>query len=142
MATKSAGSKKYHTKAGNPTATPPSRRWSSKVTTDSTHPGPGLFKQSAKKIAEGLEKKSVSPDGPGQAMRMLTFYENRAGHNLSAERKHALDHAKQLVHEKVEGEHKAKRSTRPGSSASKQTSSTKRTTSRSTHSRKGKHVAS
>ena len=47
-------------------------------------------------------KKNVSPDGPGQAMRMLNFYENRGGKNLSGERKQTLERAKKLVHEKVE----------------------------------------
>jgi hypothetical protein len=45
----------------------PSKRWSAKVTTDSTKPGPGLFKKSGKAIASGLAKKSVSPKGPGRA---------------------------------------------------------------------------
>ncbi|WP_263370844.1 DUF3175 domain-containing protein [Granulicella cerasi] len=77
--------------------TPPSKRWSAKVTTDSTKPGPGLFKKSAKAISEGLAKKSVSPKGPGQAMQMLSFYENRAGKNLPAERKQTLERAKKLL---------------------------------------------
>ena len=83
-------------------STPPSRRWSAKVTTDSTKPGPGLFKKSAKAIADGLAEKKVSPEGPGQAMRMLNFYENRGGKNLSAERKQTLERAKKLLHTKVE----------------------------------------
>jgi tRNA(adenine34) deaminase len=100
-ATRSA-KKTYSTKSGKRSTTPPSRRWSAKVKTDSTKPGPGLFKKSAKQIAEGLEKKSVSPEGPGQGMRMLSFYENRAGKNLSAERKHTLERAKDILHEKEE----------------------------------------
>jgi hypothetical protein len=78
------------------------------VTTDSTKPGPGLFKKSAKKIADSLASKSVSPEGPGQGMRMLTFYENRGGKNLSAERKRTLESAKKLLHEKVEASHNNK----------------------------------
>ncbi len=35
-------------------------------------------------------------------MQMLNFYENRAGKNLSAERKHTLERAKELLHDKVE----------------------------------------
>jgi hypothetical protein len=97
MATKKAAKK-----AAKKSTTPPSKRWSAKVKTDSTKPGPGLFKKSAKKIAEGLASKKVSPEGPGQAMRMLNFYENRGGKNLSGERKKTLDHAKELLHEKVE----------------------------------------
>jgi Protein of unknown function (DUF3175) len=96
----SSAKKTYPTKSGKRSTTPPSRRWSAKVKTDSTKPGAGLFKKSAKEIAEGLEKKSVSPEGPGQAMRMLSFYENRGGKNLSAERKHTLEHAKDILREK------------------------------------------
>lgn len=99
---KSSSSKTHSTKSGKRSTTPPSKRWSAKVKTDSTKPAPGLFKKSAKDIAEGMTKKSVSPEGPGQAMRMLNFYENRAGKNLTSERKHAIDKAKKIVHEKVE----------------------------------------
>jgi hypothetical protein len=97
--------------AAKKSTTPPSKRWSAKVTTDSTKPGPGLFKQSAKKIAEGLAKKSVSPKGPGQAMQMLSFYENRGGKNLSSERKNTLEHAKDLLREK-EGKTATKKATK------------------------------
>jgi hypothetical protein len=92
--------KNYATKSGKRSTTPPSKRWSSKVKTDSTKPGPGLFKKSAKAIAEGLDKKSVSPEGTGQAMRMLSFYENRAGKNLPTERKRTLEHAKDILRKK------------------------------------------
>jgi tRNA(adenine34) deaminase len=114
MATKKAAKKTYPTKSGKRSTTPPSKRWSSKVTTDSTHPGPGLFKKSAKAIAEGLEKKSVSPKGPGQAMQMLSFYENRGGKNLSSERKQTLEKAKDLIREK-EGKAPAKKSAKKSS---------------------------
>jgi hypothetical protein len=101
MATKKSPAKKtYPTKSGKRSTTPPSKRWSTKVKTDSTKPGPGLFKKSAKAIASGLTKKSVAPKGPGQAMQMLSFYENRGGKNLSAERKRTLEHAKDLLREK------------------------------------------
>ena len=109
MATKKAANKKSSAshskkksakKSGKRSTTPPSKRWSSKVKTDSTKPGPGLFKKSAKAIAEGLDKKSVSPEGTGQAMRMLSFYENRRGKNLSAERKHTLENAKDILRKK------------------------------------------
>ena len=119
-AKKSSAKKTYATKSGKRSTTPPSKRWSAKVTTDSTKPGPGLFKKSAKAIAEGLAKKSVSPRGPGQAMQMLSFYENRGGKNLPAERKRALENAKEILREK-EGSAKkgsAKKSA-SGKSASK-----------------------
>lgn len=92
--------KKSAKKSAKKSPTPPSRRWSAKVTTDSTKPSPGLFNKSGKAIAEGLAKKSVSPKGPGQAMQMLSFYENRGGKNLSEERKQALETAKAILRKK------------------------------------------
>ena len=109
MATKKSAKKTYPTKSGKKSTTPPSKRWSANVTTDSTKPGPGLFKKSAKAIAAGLAKKSVSPKGPGQAMQMLSFYENRGGKNLAPERKKALENAKEILREK-EGKGSAKKS--------------------------------
>ena len=97
---KSSAKKTYPTKSGKRSTTPPSKRWSAKVKTDSTKPGPGLFKKSAKQIAAGLAKKSVSPKGPGQAMQMLSFYENRGGKNLSADRRQALEGAKNILRKK------------------------------------------
>ena len=107
---KSAAKKTYPTTSGKRSTTPPSKRWSAKVTTNSPKPAPGLFKKSGKAIAEGLSKKSVSPEGPGQAVRMLNFYENRGGKNLPKERKTALETAKKLLHEKVESKKPAKKS--------------------------------
>ena len=120
MATKKSSAKKktYPTQSGKRTATPPSKRWSAKVKTDSTKPGPGLFKKSAKAIASGLAKKSVSPKGPGQAMQMLSFYENRGGKNLSASRRRALENAKDILREK-EGKTPAKKSAKKKSSKKK-----------------------
>ena len=96
-AKKSSAKKTYPTKSGKRSTTPPSKRWSAKVKTDSTKPSPGIFKKGAKAIAADLEKKSVSPKGPGQAMQMLSFYENRGGKNLSSERKQALEGAKKII---------------------------------------------
>jgi tRNA(adenine34) deaminase len=117
MATKKAAKKSTVKKAAKKSTTPPSKRWSAKVTTDSTKPGPGLFKKSAKAIAEGLAKKSVSPKGPGQAMQMLSFYENRGGKNLTPERKKALDNAKDIL--------RAKEGKAPAKKAAKKTSKKK-----------------
>jgi tRNA(adenine34) deaminase len=128
MATRKAAAKKAPAKksARKKSTTPPSKRWSAKVKTDSTKPGPGLFKKSAKAIAEGLAKKSVSPKGPGQAMRMLSFYENRGGKNLSPERKKTLENAKGILREK-EGKTPAKKSAKKKST--KETSAKKSTKS-------------
>ncbi len=77
------------------------RKWSAGVTTDSTHPQAGLFKQDAKTIARELASKRVSPKGPSSGMRMLTFYINRAGKNLPATRLKVLEEAKELLHRKI-----------------------------------------
>src|SRR5580704_7331757 len=73
------------------------RKWSASVKTDSTHPPAGLFNKSAATIARTLASKRVSPKGPGSGMRMLTFYINRAGHNLSVKRLAELNRAKSLL---------------------------------------------
>jgi tRNA(Arg) A34 adenosine deaminase TadA len=79
--------------------TKPKKKWSAKVTTDSTHPDEGLFNQSAATIAKALASKKVSPKGPASGMRMLNFYINRAGKNLSASRHIELEKAKALLSE-------------------------------------------
>jgi hypothetical protein len=71
-----------------------SRKWSGKVNTDSTHPPEGLFNKDAATIARTLASAKVSPKGPGSGMRMLSFYINRAGKNLSAARRRRLKRAK------------------------------------------------
>ncbi|MGI9102664.1 MAG: DUF3175 domain-containing protein [Terriglobales bacterium] len=80
------------------------KRWSAAVTTDSTHPPAGLFNRSAATIARALASKKVSPKGPGSGMRMLTFFINRAGKNLSASRRAELQKAKKLLSERVRRE--------------------------------------
>ncbi|HEY3928154.1 MAG TPA: DUF3175 domain-containing protein [Candidatus Koribacter sp.] len=80
------------------------KKWSAKVTTDSTHPPAGLFKKSAAVIARSLASKKVSPKGPSSGMRMLTFYLNRAGKNLSAARRRELQRAKELLSQRIHAE--------------------------------------
>ena len=75
------------------------KKWSAKVTTDSTHPDEGLFKKSASAIAKALATKKVSPKGPASGMRMLNFYINRAGKTLTQERHAELEKAKKLLSE-------------------------------------------
>lgn len=70
------------------------KKWSAKVDADSTHPDEGLFNKSASAIAKALASKKVSPKGPASGMRMLNFYINRAGKNLSSERHSELEKAK------------------------------------------------
>lgn len=76
-------------------------RWSGQVKTVSTFPPPGLFTRDAETIATSLASKKVSPKGPGSGMRMLTFYVNRAGRNLNAERRSELEKAKVLLSERI-----------------------------------------
>jgi len=78
------------------------RRWVAKVETDSTHPPQGLFTKDASTIARSLASKKVSPKGPGSGMRMLSYFINRAGRNLSASRRAELERAKELLAKRVE----------------------------------------
>lgn len=75
----------------------PEHHWSAKVDTDSTHPDQGLFAKGPRTIAQALASKKVSPKGPASGMRMLNFYINRAGKNLSEERVAALEKAKSIL---------------------------------------------
>lgn len=67
------------------------------VKTDSTHPLAGLFNRSASTIARVLASKKVSPKGPSSGMRMLNYYMNRAGRNLSVARRRELMKAKSIL---------------------------------------------
>ena len=69
-------------------------KWSAEVHTDATHPHEGLFNEDAATIARELASRKVSPKGPASGMRMLNFYINRAGKNLSSERHAELEKAK------------------------------------------------
>jgi hypothetical protein len=77
------------------------KKWSAKVDTDSTHPDEGLFNKNASAIAKALSSKKVSPKGPASGMRMLNFYINRAGKNLSQERHAELERAKTMLSESI-----------------------------------------
>ncbi len=77
------------------------KKWSAKVDTDSTHPDEGLFNEDAATIAKALASQKVSPKGPASGMRMLNFYINRAGDNLSEERHAELESAKKLLSAKI-----------------------------------------
>jgi len=75
-------------------------KWSSKVKTVSTSPPPGLYTKGAETIARVMATKKVSPEGLGSAIRMVQFYINRAGKELSPSRKRTLEKAKRLLQEK------------------------------------------
>lgn len=76
-----------------------SRRWVASVHTVSTYPPEGLFTKDAPTIARNLASKRTSPKGPASGMRMLNYYINRAGRNLSASRKKELERAKAMLSE-------------------------------------------
>ena len=77
------------------------RRWVATVATDSTHPPEGLFTKSASAIAKALASKKVSPKGPASGMRMLTYFINRAGKQLSKTRGAELEKAKELLSSRI-----------------------------------------
>lgn len=95
------------------------KKWSARVTTDSTHPEEGLFNKSAAEIAKALASKKVSPKGPASGMRMLNFYINRAGKNLSKERHSELEKAKAELSEIIASQKKKPANTANKSSKKK-----------------------
>jgi Protein of unknown function (DUF3175) len=96
------GRKPQRRKKANP------KRWVARVTTDSTHPPKGLFTKSAAEIAKSLNSKRVSPKGPSSGMRMLTYFINRGGRNLSATRLRELEKAKTLLSNRIAAAKKSK----------------------------------
>ena len=80
----------------------PVKKWSGRVTatSDALDLKHAVFKQrsasaiarSLKRSAERSHRRKSSPYR--SAMSMLVFYINRAGHNLSASRRHVLENAK------------------------------------------------
>jgi tRNA(adenine34) deaminase len=93
--TKAPDKKASHRKGSGP-------RWSSKVTTVSTFPPKDLYTKDAETIARVMATKKVSPKGLGSAIRMVQFYINRAGKNLSAARRRELEKAKWILQQKAQ----------------------------------------
>src|SRR5512135_3540922 len=91
-------SKRAHRKAANRSG----RRWSRRVTEESdaldleggvfAKDDPKAIARSLKRSAERSHRRKADPFR--SAMSMLTFYINRAGHNLSARHRHVLERAK------------------------------------------------
>jgi hypothetical protein len=69
------------------------KKWSKKIKT-SWEPPEGLFKQDPKTIAYAVASDSKDLR---QAVQRIQFYVNRAGSNLSTERKRTMDRAKDYV---------------------------------------------
>ena len=77
------------------------RKWVRTVTTDSTHPPPATFTGSAAKIARTMARKDVSPRGLGSGIRMIQYFINRGGKNLSARRRTELERAKRILQQRA-----------------------------------------
>jgi hypothetical protein len=73
------------------------KKWVRQVTTDSTHPPPRTFTGSASEIARKMARRDVSPKGIGSGIRMIQYFINRGGKNLSATRRAELERAKRIM---------------------------------------------
>jgi hypothetical protein len=73
------------------------KKWVRNVKTVSTDPPKDLFTKDAQTIARTMAKKSVSPKGIGSGIRMIQYFINRAGKNLSVSRKRELEKAKKIL---------------------------------------------
>ena len=77
-------------------------KWVRKVKTVSTSPPKDLFTKDAQTIAKTMASKNVSPKGVGSGIRMIQFFINRAGKDLSPTRRKELEKAKRLLQKKQE----------------------------------------
>ena len=77
------------------------KKWVKDVHTDSTAPPESLFTKDARTIARTLASKKVSPKGIGSGIRMLQYYINRAGKNLTVRRRAVLERAKRMMQQKL-----------------------------------------
>jgi tRNA(adenine34) deaminase len=80
---------------------PSGERWSGQVKTVSTFPPPGTFMKDAKSVARIMASKKVSPKGIGSGIRMIQFFINRAGKNLSPTRRLELEKAKRILQSRI-----------------------------------------
>ena len=98
---KRTGARARKTTAGRKASRKSRRYWSAKVTerSDALELEPSVFRRSPAAIARSLkrsaERSTRRKSSPFRsAMSMLTFYQNRAGKNLSAAKKNTLLRAK------------------------------------------------
>ena len=77
------------------------KKWSQKVKTVSTFPPEGTFTKDVRFIARIMASPKVSPKGLGSAIRMIQYFINRSGKDLSTQRKYELEKAKRLLQAKV-----------------------------------------
>jgi hypothetical protein len=76
------------------------KKWIRSVRTVSTNPPKNLFTRDAQTIAKTMGQKSVSPKGIGSGIRMIQYFINRAGKNLSMNQKRELEKAKTILQKK------------------------------------------
>jgi Protein of unknown function (DUF3175) len=77
------------------------KRWSGGVKTVSTFPPKDTFTKDAKSIARTMASKKVSPKGVGSGIRMIQFFINRAGKNLSPTRRRELEKAIRILQARI-----------------------------------------
>jgi tRNA(adenine34) deaminase len=77
------------------------KKWVQDVKTVSTFPPKGTFTKDAESVARIMASKRVSPKGLGSAIRMVQYFINRSGKDLSAKRKRELQRAKAILQEKL-----------------------------------------
>jgi tRNA(adenine34) deaminase len=77
------------------------RRWVQTVTTTSTAPPRGTFTRSAHEIADIMARSEVSPRGLGSAIRMIQYFINRGGRNLTKHRRQQLERAKRILQQRL-----------------------------------------
>jgi hypothetical protein len=73
------------------------KKWVRKVKTISTAPPKNLFTKDARTIANTMARRSVSPKGIGSGVRMIQYFINRGGKNLSVTRRRELEKAKAIL---------------------------------------------
>jgi len=86
---------------------PKKRKWVRKVRTESTAPPKDLFSKDAQTIARTMAKKNVSPKGIGSGIRMIQYFINRGGKNLSLTRRRELEKAKRILQNKKAKPHRS-----------------------------------
>jgi hypothetical protein len=85
------------------------KKWVRNVKTVSTDPPKDLFTKDARTIAKTMGKNTVSPKGIGSGIRMIQYFMNRAGENLSMTRQRELEKAKTILQTKKKEHKRARR---------------------------------
>lgn len=80
------------------------KNWVRNVRTVSTYPPKNIFTKDAETIARVMSSRLVSPKGIGSGIRMVQFFINRAGKNLSPSRKAELEKAKEIMRSKLKNQ--------------------------------------